>query len=577
MENKNANAEKDIEFVQQELNRLISDRDICSILGEECTDRMAKWDSIINRKRHEPFSLVVIGDFKRGKSTIINAILGQNVAPTNVSPETFTINCISYGEVPTTEAVLTNGKRVDLMKDDIRRDRLSEMLDFFPGELDHIDVRSDAPILKNIRIVDTPGLSDLDDLDAQVKNFLVNADAVIYVASALSPFSESEQFFIAEHIVPLNFSRLFVLVNMIDSMDTMEDIEKIINRVQEKCDAIMPNAVVYGISGIDELRRKLGLKRPDIKGFQNYYENEFFKFEMALNREIIVQKDTIRRQRVFSMLEIMLNDTLTRLNMISDMLRMDRENLAKLSERFNEECVSLATAIESKKPVIHLCVTEMMQEAERWMYEFFAKLREEILACRTTASDQDVEKHFYSFLMDKVGEAYRKCLEIHQNRLNDVISDLGKELSRKLGIIDLSAAKLPPADSISIDSFGIADTVRQAVNQNTDDAFPSTAMSSFRTILRKKRQNEIIDVALENYDDIRNDTIKDLKSLYKDLESFGTRQLDSIYQMQAEIGRETVEQAVEMSESADNEKVRKNLERASQIVIGAVTVLKKYC
>ncbi|MGN1417688.1 MAG: dynamin family protein [Oscillospiraceae bacterium] len=577
MENVNETAEKDIEFVQRELNRLISDRELCTILGEECTDRMAKWDSIINQKKDEPFSLVVIGDFKRGKSTIINAILGKNVAPTNVAPETFTINCISYGDVPSVEAVLKNGKRVNLMKDDLRRDRLSELLDFFPGELDYVDVRSDAEILKDIRIVDTPGLSDLDELDTQVQEFLLKADAVIYVASALSPFSESEQFFIASHIVPLNFSRLFVLVNMIDAMNTMEDIEKIVNRVQERCDSIMPNASVYGISGIDEYRRKIGLNRPDIKGFQDYYENEFLKFEIAMKREIIVQKDMIRQQRVFSMLKIMLNDTLNRLNIISEMLRMDRERLKELSADMQAECTALASALERKKPIIRLCVTEMMQEAERWMYEFFSKLREDIVACRTNAAVNDVEKHFYSFLMDKVGEAYRRCLEIHQQRLNDVIKDLGNELSRKLGLENLSVQNTSAGEIVNINSLEVADTVKQAAVQGmTSGTFPSATMDAFRKILHKKRQNEIIDTTLENYDDIRNNTVKDLKSLYKNFEDYAYEQLDKIYQNQAEIGSETIAQAMEMSKDLDNENVRRNLEKASEIVIGAVEVLKKY-
>ncbi len=569
--------EKDIEFVQNELNRLINDRDLCRILGEECTDRMAKWDSIINQKKDEPFSLVVIGDFKRGKSTIINAILGKNVAPTNVAPETFTINCISYGEVPSVEAILKNGKKVNLLKDDLRRDRLSELLDFFPGDLDYIDVRSDAPILKDIRIVDTPGLSDLDELDNEVQEFLLRADAVIYVASALSPFSESEQFFIASHIVPLNFSSLFVLVNMIDAMNTMEDIEKIVRRIQEKCDSIMPNAYVFGISGIDEYRRKIGLNRPDIKGFQEYYENEFLKFEMALKREIIVQKDTIRRQRVFSMLKIMLSDTLNRLNMISDMLKLDRQHLNELSDKLRAECAALASALERKKPIIRLCVTEMMQEAERWMYEFFSKLRDDIVACRVNSSDSDVEKHFYSFLMDKVGEAYRRCLEIHEKRLDSVINDLGNELSRKLGLENLSVQKMSAGEIVSINSIGVADSVKQAASQGiAERTFPSTTMDAFRKILHKKRQNEIIDATLENYDEIRNNTVKDLKSVYKSFEAYAYSQLDRIYQNQAEIGSESISQAMEMSKNVDNENVRRNLEKASEVIIGAVEVLKKY-
>ena len=578
MEKNYDNAAADISYVRSELSRLIEDPELSAILGEEVVERMSKWDSIIGKKMDEPFSLMVIGDFKRGKSTIINAILGRSVAPVNVAPETFTVNCISYGERPSVEAVLKNGKRVTLTSDDLMRERLNSLLDFFPGELEYIDVRSDAPILKEIQIVDTPGLSDLDDLDQQVKDFLIKADAVIYVASALSPFSESEQYFIASNIVPQNFGKVFVLVNMIDAMNTMEDIDRIVTRIRDKCAQIIPGAEVYGISGIDEYRRKIGLNRPDIKGFQDYYENQFLKFELALSREIIVQKDTIRTQRVFSMLRLMLTDTLNRLNMISDMLKMDRQNLDKLSVDFERECTTLAAALESQKPKIILSITEMMQEAEYWMYQFFTKLREDILACRTTAKDEEVERHFYSYLMDKVGEAYRKCLEIHHSKLNDVINDMGGELSRKLGIANLASARISCSETVNVNTF-VADKVKEAASQGADRemGFPSTTMPFFRNILKKKRQSEIIDSALENYDDIRNNTIKDLKDCYKNLEEFAMSQLDEIYHTQVEVGRETVAQAMEMAKSSkDSEMMSKNLERASEIVIGAVGVLKKY-
>ena len=170
-------------------------------------------------------------------------------------------------------------------------------------------------------------LSDLDDLDKQVQDYLVNTDAVIYVASALSPLSESEQMFLASHIRPQSFSKLYVLVNMIDAMNTKEDIQKILDRINERCEAIMPNAFVYGISGIDEYRRKIGLNRPDIKGFQDFYENEFLKFEVSLKREIILQKDVIRTQRVLTMLNLMLRDTAARIHMISEMITLDSKSL----------------------------------------------------------------------------------------------------------------------------------------------------------------------------------------------------------------------------------------------------------
>lgn len=569
-------AEQDIESVQNKLKGLLDNKPLCTILGEEFTVRLREWDTAITKRRTEAFSLVVLGDFKRGKSTIINAILGKSIAPVNVAPETFTINSISYSDTPKAEAVLKNGQRINLSADDLVREKLEKLMRAFPDTLDYIDIKDNAEILKEIRIVDTPGLSDLDCLDKQVQDYLVNADAVIYVASALSPFSESEQFFLASHIRPLSFNKLYVLVNMIDAMNTREDIEKIINRVSERCEAIMPNAFVYGVSGIDEYRRKIGLNRPDIKGFQDFYETEFLKFEMSLKREIILQKDIIRTQRVFTMLNLMIKDTAARIRMIYDMMAMDRKKLDDISQSIERECSTLASALESKKPKILLSITEMQQEAEQWMYGFFSKLREDIVESRNTASPEDIDKHFYSYLVDKVGEAYRRCLDIHWGRLNSIISQLGAELAKKLGI-DSLAGEASVADGKAENlNMLVTQSVMDAASGGNSDTFPDGAMSSFRNILRKKRQTDIIDTALENYDDIRNNTLKDLKAAYKSMEETALNRLDSLYQTQVNVSRDSLNHAMEMSSDISGAAMKKYLEDAAGILTEAARTLLKY-
>ena len=572
-----AAAEPDIEYVQNELKELLNNKPLCTILGDEFTEHLYDWDKAITKRRTEPFSLVVLGDFKRGKSTIINAILGKSIAPVNVAPETFTINSISYSEIPKAEAVLKNGQRITLTADDLVRERLEKLMRAFPDTLEYIDIHDNAEILKEIRIVDTPGLSDLDCLDKQVQDYLVNADAVIYIASALSPFSESEQLFLASHIRPLSFSKLYVLVNMIDAMNTQEDIEKIINRVSERCESIMPNAFVYGVSGIDEYRRKIGLNRPDIKGFQEFYENEFLKFEMSLKREIILQKDIIRTQRVLTMLNLMIKDTAARIRMIYEMMAMDRKKLDDISQSIERECSTLANALESKKPKILLSITEMQQEAEQWMYGFFSKLREDILESRNTTSPEDIDKHFYSFLVDKVGEAYRKCLDIHQQRLNLIIAQLGAELAKKLGINALADdANVSVENSMNDFNMLVSKSVMNAASAGSNDAFPSGAMSSFKNILRKKRQTDVIDTALENYDDIRNQTVKDLKAAYKVMEDNAIGQLDSLYQTQVEVSRDALNHAIEMGSDTSSAAVKKCLEEAAVVLRNAAQILGKY-
>lgn len=574
-----AAAEPDIELVQNKLKQLLNNKTICTILGDECVQRLNDWDKAITKRRSEPFSLVVLGDFKRGKSTIINAILGKNITPVNVAPETFTINSISYGETPSAEAVLKNGQRIMLTPDDLVRDQLEKLMKAFPDSLDYIDIRDNIEILKEIRIVDTPGLSDLDCLDKQVQDYLVNADAVLYIASALSPFSESEQVFIATHIAPMSFSKLFVLVNMIDAMNTQEDIDKIIGRISERCESIMPNVFVYGVSGIDEYRRKIGLNRPDIKGFQEFYENEFFKFEMALKREIILQKDVIRTQRVLTMLNLMIDDTTARIRMINDMIALDKKKLDDLSVQFNAECSNLANALDNQKPKVLLSVTEMQQQAEQWMYGFFSKLRDDILETRNTASPDDIDKHFYSYLVDKVGEAYKKCLDIHEKALADVINKMGSELSRKLGIANLGGAKTAGVDEASLNNINmlVTQSVMQAASAGAEkDSFPSGTISSFKNILKRKRQTDIIDTTLENYDDIRNNTVKDLKSAYKVMTETALKQLNGIYQTQADTGRDALNQAQEMAKNSGNAAIRQHLEQAAGILDEAAEILKKY-
>lgn len=575
-----AAAEPDIERIQNGMRQLIGNKAVCQILGEDFTERLIEWDKAITKRRTEPFSLVVLGDFKRGKSTIINAILGKSIAPVNVAPETFTINSISYGETPSAEAVLKNGQRITLTADDLVRDRLEKLMRAFPDTLDYIDIRDNAELLKEIRIVDTPGLSDLDCLDKQVQDYLVNADAIIYVASALSPFSESEQFFLASHIRPMSFNKLYVLVNMIDAMNSEEDMERIINRVRERCEMIMPNAFVYGVSGIDEYRRKIGLNRPDIKGFQEYYENEFLKFEVSLKREIILQKDVIRTQRVLTMLNLMIKDTAARIHMIYDMIALDKKKLDDLSAQINNECESLATALEHRRPKILLSVTEMQQQAEQWMYGFFSKLRDDIYETRNTATPEDIDKHFYSYLVDKVGEAYKKCLDIHEKALSELISKMGQELAKKLGISSLAnetgTAAAVDEDSLNNLNMLVTKSVMNAAGAGENDNFPSGAMASFKNILKRKRTTDVIDTALENYDDIRNNTVKDLKAAYKVMADTALKQLDSIYQTQVEASRDALNQAKEMSETASNAAMRQHLQNAVAILDEAAGILKNY-
>lgn len=577
-------AQQDITFVRRRLNELVNAKDVKDVLGEDFVEGLEKWRGLIGKKCDEPFTLVVLGDFKRGKSTIINALLGKSLAPVNVAPETYTINEISYGDVPSVEAVLVNGDRIPLNIEEITREKIEPLMACFPDKVDYLDIRDNAPLLKEVRIVDTPGLSDLDDLDRQVENYLVNADAIIYVANALLPFSESEQMFLMSHIQPQRFGMLYVLVNMVDALSCKEDVDKIMKRITERSEAIVPNAVTFGISGQDEFNRKTGNLRVN-KDFQSFYENQFLNFEVSLKRDIIMQKDVIRTKRVITMLDTMLEETTAKLRMFEEMTALDNRKLSDITREFEEQIASLSQALESKKPILQLSIVEMQQEAERWMYEFFAKLRESVLECRPKNDEEDnditseeVEKYFYSYLMDKVGEAYRKSIETHRDRINELVDTMSEQLSQNLGISDLSTA----SQSTSVDKV-MSDLKNKVTRKvmgvklyGTSENFPSGTMSSFTRILKRKKTTDIIDIALENYDDIRNKTVKDIKEAYEAIGARAEQRLDSIYHSQAQVGKEALEQAKNMISTCDSETIDRVFAFIRNIINDSDMVLAKY-
>ncbi|MCR5122632.1 MAG: dynamin family protein [Ruminococcus sp.] len=566
-------ARTDIDKIMSVFREMQKDGEIAETLGKDFVNEIGDRLELIEKRSTEPFTLVILGDFKRGKSTIINALLGREVAPSNVSPETYTINEISYGEKSSAAAVLENGQRVPLDMQDICRERLDVKMKMFPAKVDYLEIKDSSPILREIRLVDTPGLSDLNDLDMRVTQYLVNADAIMYAASCLLPFSESEQLYLSQHVQPRRFGILYVLVNMIDALDSQRDVDRILKRFQRLAEKIVPNSFVYGISGADELRRKLRQQRLPDKGTREFYETQFMRFELSLQRDIIMKKDIIRNDRVMTMLEDLVNETNAKLHMFSEMAELDSKKLEDKQKSFDEECSRLSAALEECKPVLHLSVTEMQQEAEKWMYEFFAQLRQSILKCRELDENfepkyqpEDIEKYFYSYLMEKVGEAYRTCIEYHRQRLDELVEKMSRGLAKKLGIEDLS--QVTQATSVDRLMRSVGNNVTRQVTVvkliGTSDSFPPATMNSFSKILGRRKQTDIIDIALENYDDIRGNIVRDITKVYQDLEVKALAQLDAIYQYQAELGKEALGRTRELVENFDKEKVTKVLTDAAE-------------
>ena len=101
---------------------------IRDVFGKDWLDKVRQEDQKIRTRFEKEFKLLVMGDFKRGKSTLVNALLEMPIVTTDVTPETITINEVGYGDELYVEAVLVDGSRVILELDEIVSDQLTGMV-----------------------------------------------------------------------------------------------------------------------------------------------------------------------------------------------------------------------------------------------------------------------------------------------------------------------------------------------------------------------------------------------------------------------------------------------------------------
>ena len=212
------------------------------LLGDDIITKLTEWENGIRRQKDVPLTVVVCGEFKRGKSSFLNAFLGEDVVTTNITTETITVNRISYGE-HSNELVLEGGKRIVLTDDELKCDNLKAILAQISAteKISMLEIKRPIEILKNVTFIYTPALGDsIKDFTKEVNFALRMADAVGYVFSALYPLSMQEQFFIKTAILPQKYTELFLVSSFCDTLEEETAVKRVENTICERIGDILP-------------------------------------------------------------------------------------------------------------------------------------------------------------------------------------------------------------------------------------------------------------------------------------------------------------------------------------------------
>jgi small GTP-binding protein len=164
-------------------------------MGETAQETRQRLLDVAQDLRDMFYLVVVIGEFNAGKSSFINALLGDSLLPMGITPTTEVIELIRYADTP---------NRKPTMRDESIR------------EWSHPN--TGAP---GVALVDTPGSGSVFQKHEKIaKSFLHRADLVIFVISAKRAFAETERLYL--EIAKSYGKKIILVVNQTDLLQPKE-------------------------------------------------------------------------------------------------------------------------------------------------------------------------------------------------------------------------------------------------------------------------------------------------------------------------------------------------------------------
>ena len=199
----------------------------------------------------ELFLIVIVGEFNAGKSSVINAVLGDKFLAEGILPTTNEITVLRYGE---------------------SKQRVQSEDGFYNQDIP-------VDLLKQVSIVDTPGTNVILKRQQRLtEEFVPRADLVLFVLSADRPMTESEVKFLS-YIKKWGKKVVFVL-NKCDLLETDEDRNEVTKFVRDNAKRLLgvDNAPVIPVAARNALR----LKKANAS-MKEYAETGFPAFEEYVN------------------------------------------------------------------------------------------------------------------------------------------------------------------------------------------------------------------------------------------------------------------------------------------------------
>ena len=540
-----------------------------SLLGETFTELLSRWETDILNRKNDPFTLVVCGEFKRGKSSLINALLGEEVVPVNVTTETVTLNRITYG-AHSNEAVLQGGRHMHLSDAEMQKENLEKLMRQEKIPFRQIEVKRPIEFLKYAAVIDTPGLGDsMQDFSELVEDALTQADAVLYVFSVNYPLSQTEQLFLKTMIVPQKYTDLLLVGNYLDMLESTKDYERMNNLLVSRIQNLLPDQKPWLVSALDEQCRQMGEQRPN-PDMEHELEAHFDRFREKIRQMVEEKKETILPDRMQRLMRWMAAELSESLNALEEGLEMSSQDVQAAMERVQEQKEQQIRTQEEAGQRIDRLLDQSVEECRAWMGELLDKMQQEVKTL-TDVPASELSKYYTFYCIDTIQEGMDKCIEHHTLCLYDLLEEISGELSAKLSRTSVNHSY---GFRFTMDNhtWTKGDNVSYIVSKIGGMALLSLVADGITGAMRQKEMEkktpDILDSVYKQYGDLRASVDQAIDSVYGRLGENAKKQLAEYYGEKIRAAQEQVEQSamVARQDEEHKEEIREAISEIRKIL-----------
>ncbi|MBF0544122.1 MAG: dynamin family protein [Candidatus Riflebacteria bacterium] len=324
----------------------------------EFKDLLPKLDNIFEKLSEERFYISVIGEIKRGKSTLINAMVGKEILPKAATICTAALTILRYGRSPTAKIKYQSGLEENVQIEELKN--VVTKKNPKVAEIAFVEIFFPLDLLANgIVIVDTPGVNDSNEFRRRVtEEFIPRSDGVLFVLNAGQPLSDSEKSFLSDEIIGNNIKKIWIVLNAIDRIEDVAGKKEAIDFCRDNLKEIIGKVKIFPVSS------KLALKGFIENNPTQTAESGFSDFFKTFSHELISSKRDI-------LFEIPCGKFLTLLGEIEAGVKISLEFLENKKKLNNEEIQNRFKEIEEKRKICRIKLENFSRQIETIIYENF--------------------------------------------------------------------------------------------------------------------------------------------------------------------------------------------------------------